>query len=725
MAASASIFIPRSFISRCSAIPRSQHFVFLHYADAYRGVACRVTSINLARDFKLEVDQNHAPAQFNYAVCLANGRGVGVDLIQSAKYYKLAADQNHAEAQIDYAFCLGTGRGVGVDLIQSAIYLKLAADQDVAEAQFNYAFCLGTGRGVGVDLIQSAKYLKLAADQDYAEAQFNYAVCLGAGRGVGADSIQSTQYLKLAADQNHALAQFNYAFCLGKGKGRAVDVPESLKYFRRVAADHHRGMDIHAESRAGRIDRRLAEALYSRAVSLRHDRSLNRLGKRLEFGRHAARDIDFAAECYSSAASHGDSNGMVNFGFCLEHGLGVERDLFESGKLFEQSGHQQNSGGAAHCALSLHFGIGFDEDLDTAADHYRFASEAKSAVLTRHSFRCLRGLNMAPVWKVRARPAVTEVLPELEKPNSDVRVSARAASCRVSQLAAAAGTCLGCGTYAYVTLEIDPKKHRAIAVKHLSKDTDRARLMREVEHLAKLRHLRIIRILGWSDGTGSSGGQIRMELARNGTLRSFLDSVRRGQLSHVSTATRKAIVICDIVLGMRYVHGEQIIHRDLKPSNILMDENWHAKIGDFGVSRPESADGPVTADTGTVGYAAPEQLCENGIHTTKTDVFSFGLILYEIISGKRVFGQGETPMGFLRRLRDRDFPTVPETFGSLMQSLIVRCWAGDQGLRPSFAEILKEIEGVDYEILPGVDAELVKKSVNHVLEWESEQGIRL
>jgi TPR repeat protein len=237
-------------------------------------------------------------------------------LVESAKYYKLAADQTFPQAQFKYAVCLATGKGVGVDLIQSAKYFKLAADQNHTDAQFNYGVCLADGKGVGVDLIQSAKYFKLAADQNDPQAQFNYAVRLANGEGVGVDLIQSAKYLKLAADQNHVGAQFNYAFCLEKGKGVAFDLTESLNYFRRVAAGHYRDMDIHGESRAGGIDRTFAEALYSLAVSVRHDQSLNRLGKRLEFGRHAAKDVDFAAKCYSTAAAHDHSKGLANFGFC-------------------------------------------------------------------------------------------------------------------------------------------------------------------------------------------------------------------------------------------------------------------------------------------------------------------------------------------------------------------------------------------------------------------------
>jgi serine/threonine protein kinase len=131
----------------------------------------------------------------------------------------------------------------------------------------------------------------------------------------------------------------------------------------------------------------------------------------------------------------------------------------------------------------------------------------------------------------------------------------------------------------------------------------------------------------------------------------------------------------------------------------------------------------MTRDTGTIGYAAPEQLEENGRHTTKTDVFTFGLILYEIIAYYPVFGERASLARFVQRLLERDFPSVPDNFGTLMQSLIVRCWSADPRDRPSFAEMMKEFQAANFAILPGVDAAEVRESVNRVLEWERKEGI--
>jgi serine/threonine protein kinase len=141
-------------------------------------------------------------------------------------------------------------------------------------------------------------------------------------------------------------------------------------------------------------------------------------------------------------------------------------------------------------------------------------------------------------------------------------------------------------------------------------------------------------------------------------------------------------------------------------------------ICDFGLSRPDYVNGAPTNDTGTYQYAAPEQLYQNYQHTAKTDVFAFGLILYEIISNTPVFAGSLRLAEVVRRLRDRRLPEIPATFGSVMQRLIPRCWLNAPRDRPSFHEIFCEFETAGFEILPNVDAAAIKEAVSSVIAAE-------
>jgi TPR repeat protein len=90
-------------------------------------------------------DQNHASVQFNYVLCLANGRDVAPSEAKADGYFKLAADQNDASSQNSHAICLATGRGVVKDEAEAIRYYKLAVDQNDTDAQYDYTVCLDDG----------------------------------------------------------------------------------------------------------------------------------------------------------------------------------------------------------------------------------------------------------------------------------------------------------------------------------------------------------------------------------------------------------------------------------------------------------------------------------------------------------------------------------------------------------------------------------------------------
>ncbi|XP_050105087.1 serine/threonine-protein kinase STY46-like isoform X4 [Malus sylvestris] len=92
-------------------------------------------------------------------------------------------------------------------------------------------------------------------------------------------------------------------------------------------------------------------------------------------------------------------------------------------------------------------------------------------------------------------------------------------------------------------------------------------------------------------------------------------------------------VAIDVSKGMTYLHQNNIIHRDLKAANLLMDENEVVKVADFGVARVKSQSGVMTAETGTYRWMAPEVI-EHKPYDHKADIFSFGVVLWELLTGK-------------------------------------------------------------------------------------------
>jgi serine/threonine-protein kinase len=174
----------------------------------------------------------------------------------------------------------------------------------------------------------------------------------------------------------------------------------------------------------------------------------------------------------------------------------------------------------------------------------------------------------------------------------------------------------------------------------------------------KLQHPCIARIYARSFPRGSQEAEIHIEFAEHGSLQRVMEQVQRTP-EEFWNPTGKAIIICGIVLGMRFVHSKGYIHGDLNPSNILIKTGGRALISDFGTSRLASADSKSATEAGTVHYSAPELFLPDCACTTKADVFSFGLVLYEILTGSAVFPISMQAFPVMRKLRSNDLPAVP------------------------------------------------------------------
>jgi serine/threonine protein kinase len=189
-----------------------------------------------------------------------------------------------------------------------------------------------------------------------------------------------------------------------------------------------------------------------------------------------------------------------------------------------------------------------------------------------------------------------------------------------------------------------------------------------------------------------------MEYVENGSLTSVLGRVRSGSPPRFWNPTGIGIIISGIVLGMGFVHSQGFIHRDLKPSSILINERGEALIADFGTSRSEYDDGTMTSETGSAHYAAPEMYREDSCFSNKVDVFSFGLILYEILIGRPVFRSSMMSFPIMRKVLTGDVPSIPDHIGKVTQSLISRCWSLKPECRPSFNDILNEVRTCDFAL---------------------------
>jgi serine/threonine protein kinase len=149
----------------------------------------------------------------------------------------------------------------------------------------------------------------------------------------------------------------------------------------------------------------------------------------------------------------------------------------------------------------------------------------------------------------------------------------------------------------------------------------------------------------------------------------------------------------------------------------LLNDNGHVLIGDFGLGRDEYVDvTPICG--GTVGYAAPEMFEERSNLTQRVDVYSFGLILYEILEGSPVFGEADTPFDIIRKKRAGEFPLIGSRVFPSMSDLIQGSWQTTSDNRPSFADILSILESNDFKIVRDADYQTVGEYVKGISDWE-------
>jgi serine/threonine protein kinase len=252
-------------------------------------------------------------------------------------------------------------------------------------------------------------------------------------------------------------------------------------------------------------------------------------------------------------------------------------------------------------------------------------------------------------------------------------------------------------------------------------------IRREAIILEKLNHPLIIHSYKHIHDPDASNPGIVMELAGNGTLADYIENGKQ-DIHQLCSETRTAKILVGIVLAMRFLESNGIIYRDLKPSNILLDWNWNVRISDFGHCISPDVP-PISSSSGLEGirrlpsvdfhYLAPE--CYDEIWTSESDVFSFGLILYEVIVGEPVFPKWESRLKIARKVLLEDWrPIIPDCVPSSVADLIYDCWASDPRDRPCFTVILHRLRRMQFQVTPNVNCAKVAAFVDEIETNENE-----
>ncbi|KAK6143991.1 hypothetical protein DH2020_020811 [Rehmannia glutinosa] len=277
---------------------------------------------------------------------------------------------------------------------------------------------------------------------------------------------------------------------------------------------------------------------------------------------------------------------------------------------------------------------------------------------------------------------------------------------------------LGSGTYG--TVYYGKWRGTDVAIKRIKKacfsgrSSEQERLTndfwREAQILSNLHHPNVVAFYGVvPDGAGGTLATVT-EFMANGSLRTAL--IKKDKLlDH----RRKLIIAMDAAFGMEYLHSKNIVHFDLKCDNLLVNlRDPHrpiCKVGDFGLSRIKRNTLVSGGVRGTLPWMAPELL--NGSTTRvseKVDVFSFGIALWEILTGEEPYANMHCGAIIGGIVKNTLRPQIPERCDPEWRNLMEECWSADPEARPSFTEITYRLRSMSAALQTKGQTSLVRQS---------------
>lgn len=252
---------------------------------------------------------------------------------------------------------------------------------------------------------------------------------------------------------------------------------------------------------------------------------------------------------------------------------------------------------------------------------------------------------------------------------------------------------LGAGGLGVVYKARDPFLKRVVAIKICPIETReiRERFFREAEVAGRLEHPNITRVhsFGFHEGIPYLVQEYLPgeDLERKIADRSALSAVERVQ------------ILLQVARGLEAAHLQGVVHRDVKPANIRVLDDGRVKLMDFGIAMLIEADRQLTATgmtLGTVHYLQPEQIRGESLDA-RADIYSFGVVAYELLSYHRPF-DGDTAAAVFYRILSQTPPALAELWPECpagLSDLVARCLAKEPARRPgSCGEVITELEGV-------------------------------
>ena len=266
---------------------------------------------------------------------------------------------------------------------------------------------------------------------------------------------------------------------------------------------------------------------------------------------------------------------------------------------------------------------------------------------------------------------------------------------------------IAAGGFGCVNEAIYQKKK--VAIKIIKKEmNDRLlrRFISEVCSLYRCHHPFIEKFIGF---TNKEPYSIITELVSNTNLLYFICERQYKKKRTGTTLTRIAMGIASAVA---YIHSINIMHRDLKPENILLDDDFYPKICDFGLVREFNKPSYPTFQIGTKYWMAPEVIRCESQYDEKCDVFSYAMILYQMVTGELPYPNLENS-AVLELIADGKRPEIPSDTPTQLRKLIKQCWSDNPHKRPSFEQIYEKFANGEV-YFNGTDGEEIEEFASFI-----------
>lgn len=687
-------------------------------------------------------EQGHAKAQFAYGLCLLQGNGgVRVDVSQAAKWFRKAADQGHAEAMFNLARCLENGDGVAKDEKQAATLFRQAAVKGFARAAFALGVCYHDGRGIEKDDKQAVEWYSKAAEKGHVEAQYNLAACFANGEGVERDRKQAVEWFRKAAQQGYAHAQYRLAemldepenvewwrkaaeqgldkaqlqlgICYSVGKGVEKDDAKAGYWFRKAAeqgnmmAQHNYAVTLDHGLGGQKMNKQEAAVWYLKAAKQGYLESQTNLAELLKAGYEVDGNDKQCLEWELNAAEKGLPLAQYNLGISYEYGQGgAEKDEKKAVFWFRKAAEQGFALAQFSLALNLKNGRGVEKDEAQALEWFRKADAS--------------GEHAASLWRLLLNPSSDPVLAEVM--SRWVRARANIVPHPVDAVrllppivllaASTFGQAIRC---TYDTRDNDEEPFEVV-VKVPRDSAISAAWLNEWLALESIpRHPNLLELLGLCSDfecTDAAGTLLKPPLSfvtrfyNNGSIIDFFSKPEnKGRSSEVMLRWLR-----DIASGLAHLHAHDCLHRDLAARNVFIDDRLgSAVIGDLGLAR-KLDEGKTSFASEGKSFAYPldadPQILTDKRYSKASDIFSFGLVIFEIATECAnvemfTFNTGdESEQATFARFEEaaaKGYPDLlkklPTATPRLIIDLMLRCLSIDPQKRPSASAIVKEING--------------------------------